>query len=78
MAKIALVILFISMIMILSIQFVVGDEPSTVPITSVSKVSDDFEVSLAPSLPKGDVAAAAGPDASSSAPASTPKTTRKF
>ncbi|KAK8507304.1 hypothetical protein V6N12_008645 [Hibiscus sabdariffa] len=61
-----------------SLVIVWGDEPSAVPIASVSKVSEDFEASLAPSLPEGDVAAAAGSDASSSAPASTPKTTRNF
>ncbi|KAK8557267.1 hypothetical protein V6N13_013542 [Hibiscus sabdariffa] len=77
MAKIVLVTLFISMIIILSIQFVAGDEPSAAPIAALSKVSEDFEASLAPSLPEGDAAGAAGGDAAA-APVSPPKTKRKF
>ncbi|KAK8511123.1 hypothetical protein V6N13_013540 [Hibiscus sabdariffa] len=63
--------------LLVQLKFVVGEEPSAAPIAAISKVSDDLEASLAPSLPEGDAAGAAGGDAAA-APVSTPKPTRKF
>ncbi|KAK8654869.1 hypothetical protein V6N13_107465 [Hibiscus sabdariffa] len=76
MAKVALSIVLISMIMIHSIQFVVGDgEPSSAPIADVVAVAEPVSSNEPSSAPIANVVAAAGPvssDEPSSAPAPAP------
>ncbi|KAK8654870.1 hypothetical protein V6N13_107466 [Hibiscus sabdariffa] len=73
MAKIALFIVLISIVMIQSVQFVVGDgEPSSAPIADVVAVAGPVSGNEPSSAPIADVVAVAGPvpgGAPSSAPA---------
>ncbi|KAK8523428.1 hypothetical protein V6N13_113373 [Hibiscus sabdariffa] len=79
MAKIALSIVLISMIMIHSVQFVIGDgEPSSAPIADVVAVGEPVSGNEPSSAPIANVVAAAEPvssgtHSSSPTPAPAPK-----
>ncbi|KAK8523419.1 hypothetical protein V6N12_047939 [Hibiscus sabdariffa] len=72
MAKITLFIVLISMVMVHSVQFVVGDgEPSSAPIADVVAVAEPVSGNGPSSAPIADVVAVAGP-VSGGAPSSAP------
>ncbi|KAK8654873.1 hypothetical protein V6N13_107469 [Hibiscus sabdariffa] len=72
MAKIVLSIVLISVIMIHSVQFVVGDgEPSSAPIADVVAVAESVSGNEPSSAPIANVVATAGP-VSSGEPSSAP------
>ncbi|KAK8523421.1 hypothetical protein V6N12_047941 [Hibiscus sabdariffa] len=77
MAKITLFIVLISMVMVHSVQFVVGDgEPSSAPIADVVAIAEPVSGNGPSSAPIADVVAVAGPvsgGAPSSAPAPAPQ-----